>query len=99
MRKTPRDRIATDPNVMLGKPCIRGTSITVETVLKSLAAGASADGVVLSHPQLAVEDVYAAIAFAARKLAFIWKREQRAHRVGLRRGTIAVSGNHALADR
>ena len=58
-------RIAVDPAVMMGKPCIRGTRITVELVLRKLSAGRSFAGLRESYPQLTDDDIQAALAFAA----------------------------------
>lgn len=62
-------RIEINPEIMFGKPVIRGTRITVELILRKLAAGMTADEIVADHPHLTVEDVYAAAAFAADHLA------------------------------
>jgi uncharacterized protein (DUF433 family) len=62
-------RIQSDPRVMMGKPVIRGTRITVEHILRCLAAGDSVEQVLSDHPRLTVEDVRAAQAFAADLLA------------------------------
>jgi uncharacterized protein (DUF433 family) len=59
------DRIAIDPAVRFGKPCVRGTRITVGDVLGYLAAGMSEDEVLADFPQLAREDIRACLAFAA----------------------------------
>ena len=59
--------ISIDPRVMFGKPVIRGTRITVEMILRKLAAGQTLDEILASHPHLAKEDVRAAIAFAAEQ--------------------------------
>lgn len=67
-----RDRIAIDPAVRSGKPCIRGTRITVYDILEYLAGGMSEDQILRDFPALAREDVRAALEFAAdreRKLA------------------------------
>jgi uncharacterized protein (DUF433 family) len=58
-------RISTDPAVMMGKPCIRGTRITVELILRRLGAGRSLADLIEAYPQLAADDVRAALAFAA----------------------------------
>jgi uncharacterized protein (DUF433 family) len=58
-------RIAADPAVMMGKPCIRGTRITVELILRKLGAGRSFADVLDAHPQLREQDLRAALAFAA----------------------------------
>lgn len=59
------DRISIDPAVCGGKPCIRGTRIWVSLILDSLAAGASEAEVRDDYPQLAHEDILAAIAYGA----------------------------------
>lgn len=59
------DRISRDPNVLLGKPCIRGTRISVEVVMRRLAAGLTAEQIAAEFPELAREDVLAAAAYAA----------------------------------
>ena len=61
----PHSRIAADPAVMMGKPCIQGTRITVELVLRKLGAGRSFSDILEAYPQLTEEDVRAALAFAA----------------------------------
>jgi uncharacterized protein (DUF433 family) len=60
-----RDRIAADPGVCHGKPCIKGTRIMVSVVLDNLAEGLSAEEIVAGYPSLILEDVRAAIAYAA----------------------------------
>ena len=67
-----RDRIVIDPAVRSGKPCIRGTRITVYDILEYLAGGMSEDQILRDFPALTREDVRAALEFAAdreRKLA------------------------------
>lgn len=59
------DRIEINPQVMMGKPVIRGTRITVETILRKLSDGASEDDLLQAYPRLAREDVRAAIGYAA----------------------------------
>lgn len=60
--------IVSDPDVMLGKPVIQGTRVTVELVLEKLAAGESIAQILEAHPRLTEESIRAAIAFAARAL-------------------------------
>jgi uncharacterized protein (DUF433 family) len=62
-------RIEINPEIMFGKPVIRGTRITVELILRKLAGGMIVDQIVADHPHLNPEDVYAAAAFAADHLA------------------------------
>jgi uncharacterized protein (DUF433 family) len=59
------DRIAADPAIMMGKPCIKGTRITVELVLRKLGAGRTMDDLIEAYPQLTQPDILAALAFAA----------------------------------
>jgi uncharacterized protein (DUF433 family) len=60
------ERIAVVPDVCNGKPVIRGTRITVQTVLEFLGAGDSIDDVLANYPTLTREDVQACIDYAAR---------------------------------
>jgi uncharacterized protein (DUF433 family) len=60
--------ITSDPAVMLGKPVVAGTRITVELVLRKLGAGETVDHLLDSHPQLTREAVLAALRFAAGAL-------------------------------
>ena len=62
---TPLDRISIDPNVCFGKPCIKGTRIWVSLILDFLASGETAEEILKSYPQLAAEDIRAAIAYGA----------------------------------
>ena len=61
------DRIEIHPEVMLGKPVVRGTRITVEILLEKLAAGASIEEILADYPDLERDDVLAAPAFACRE--------------------------------
>jgi len=61
-----RPRIVSDPKVLLGKPCIAGTRISVEHILRELAAGATVAELVKDHPGLSAEAVQAALEFAAQ---------------------------------
>ena len=60
-------RISIDPNVRFGKPCVRGTRITVGDVLGYLASGMTEAEVLADFPALAHEDVLACLAFAAER--------------------------------
>ena len=62
------DLIQTDPNVMMGKPVIAGTRITVELILEKLAAGETVDEILEAHPRLTRESVVAALKYAVRSL-------------------------------
>lgn len=61
------DRISVDPAVRFGKPCVRGTRLTVGDVLGYLAGGMSDADVLADFPQLTREDVRACYAFAAER--------------------------------
>ena len=61
--------ICGDPAVMLGKPTIRGTRITVELVLRKLAEGATVAELLASYPQLSTNSIQAAMAYAADTVA------------------------------
>lgn len=63
-----KDLIRSDPSIMMGKPVISGTRITVEFILEKLAAGETIGQIIESHPQLTKEAVQAALAFAAEVL-------------------------------
>ena len=62
-------RISQNPKVMVGKPVIRGTRITVELILRKLGAGWSIETILEEYPHLKREDILAAQAFAADSLA------------------------------
>jgi len=59
------ERIEINPAVMLGKPVIRGTRITVELILRKLAEGATETELLEDYPHLATEDIRAAMAYGA----------------------------------
>jgi uncharacterized protein (DUF433 family) len=60
--------IVSDPAVMVGKPVIKGTRITVELILEKLGAGETIEQILDAHPRLTREGVQAALSFAARTL-------------------------------
>ena len=60
-----QDRISVDPTVRSGKPCIKGTRITVYDVLEYLAGGMSESQILADFPDLTAEDLRACLAFAA----------------------------------
>ena len=63
------DRIEVNPDVMLGKPVIRGTRIPVELLLRKLSEGASEADLLEAYPQLIRDDIHAAMRYAADTLA------------------------------
>ncbi|HIH44508.1 MAG TPA: DUF433 domain-containing protein [Candidatus Methanoperedenaceae archaeon] len=60
--------IISDPKVMMGKPVIAGTRITVEMILEKLSAGETVEQILEAHPRLTREAIRAALAFAAQAL-------------------------------
>ena len=66
---TVTDRIEINPKVMMGKPVVRGTRIPIELILRKLSEGATEDDLLEAYPRLRVEDIHAAIGFAADTLA------------------------------
>ncbi|HAA89982.1 MAG TPA: DUF433 domain-containing protein [Peptococcaceae bacterium] len=57
--------IQSDPDIMMGKPVIRGTRIPVSLILEKLAAGETVEQILRAHPSLTEEAIRAALAFAA----------------------------------
>ena len=64
-----KDRIEIDPAIMLGKPVIKGTRIPVELLLRKLGEGASERDLLDAYPNLTVDDIRAAMTYAADALA------------------------------
>jgi uncharacterized protein (DUF433 family) len=81
-------RIVKDPEIMVGKPTVRGTRITVEAVLEHLAANPDLDDLFAAYPRLTREDLQACLAYAQTRVAR--RRSQAAPRA-----TSAVSAGHA----
>lgn len=63
------ERITSDPKVMVGKPVIKGTRLTVDFILNLLARGASADEILEEYDGLQKEDIQACLLFAAQSLS------------------------------
>ena len=64
---SPLDRIVVDPEIRFGKPCVRGTRITVGDVLVYLAGGMVQAQLLAEFPQLTADDVRACLAYAAER--------------------------------
>lgn len=62
-------RITVDPKIMLGKPVIEGTRLTVEIVIEKLAYGETAEDLRKDYPFLRKEDILAALLYAAKRVA------------------------------
>ncbi len=60
--------ITSDPNIMMGKPVVTGTRITVEHILEKMAHGETIEQILEEHPQLTEESVQAALAVAAETM-------------------------------
>lgn len=64
------ERITFDPNVMGGKPCLRGKRVTVGTIVGLIASGLSKEDILADYPYLEPEDITAALTYAA------WRSEE-----------------------
>jgi uncharacterized protein (DUF433 family) len=62
------DRIVSDPRILGGKPCVKGTRISMEFLLELAAQGASRDEILRAYPHLSAEDMEQALRYAARFL-------------------------------
>ena len=67
----PFDRITVDPNIMNGRPCIRGIRVQVSLILNLVANGMTADEIVKSYPYIEPEDISQCLRYAA------WLAEDR----------------------
>ena len=72
------DRITTDPRILAGKPVVRGLRISVEQLLKALAAGQTEVDLLAEYPELEVADFRAILLFAADAV-----QGQRVYRLGV----------------
>lgn len=63
------ERVEIDPAIMMGKPVIRGTRITVELILRKLAEGGSERELLEDYPNLTTHDIRAAVAYGAASVA------------------------------
>jgi uncharacterized protein (DUF433 family) len=62
------ERITSNPAILSGKPCIRGTRLSVSFILELIASGASVSDIVQAYPQLSAKDVEEAVRFATHIL-------------------------------
>jgi uncharacterized protein (DUF433 family) len=68
------NRVSVDPKICAGKPCIRGTRIYIAIILDALAEGLTPDQIIDHYPQLALDDIHAALAYAAElSRENVWK--------------------------
>ena len=71
------DRITVDPDVLVGKPTIRGMRISVEQILKALAAGVTTQDLLQDYPELEEDDIKASLLYASQLV-----EEERVFSVG-----------------
>jgi len=71
-------RITVDPKIMVGKPTIRGLRITVDQILKALAAGIDTDELLEDYPELEKEDIEASLLYAAELV-----EEEKIYKIGV----------------
>ncbi len=64
-----QDRIISDPNILLGKPVIKGTRIPVELVLRKLAEGMTMEEFLVAYPHLSKEDILACLEYSVNVIA------------------------------
>lgn len=64
-----RERIECKPDVLLGKPVIKGTRISVELILKKLSQEASVSDLLVAYPHLTQQDIFAALSYASAALS------------------------------
>lgn len=69
MSDTYLERISINPKVMVGKPAIRGTRIPVELIVRRIGQGMTTDEMLQEYPRLTIEDIYAALLYAAAVVA------------------------------
>ncbi|HLG28645.1 MAG TPA: DUF433 domain-containing protein [Candidatus Brocadiales bacterium] len=62
-------RIVSDPDIMLGKPIIKGTRLTVELILRKLSEGMTIEELLQAYPHLTREDILAAVSYSADVIA------------------------------
>jgi len=72
------DRITFNPEVMVGKPTIRGLRITADQILKTLAANINLDDILADYPELEKEDIQAVLLYAGQLI-----EEERVSKVGV----------------
>lgn len=73
-----QERIVVDPQIMVGKPIIKGTRLAVEFLLELLAEGWTRDEILKNYPQLTTDDIQAALHYAADVL-----KEERVYRLSV----------------
>lgn len=69
-----KDRIVQDPKILVGKPTIKGTRISVELVVQHLAENPDFNDIFEAYPHITIEDVQACLAYACAKVRRSWRR-------------------------
>lgn len=69
MKENLLKKIEINPKVLLGKPVVKGTRISVEVILKKLAQDTTFDQILVDYPRLTEKDIQAAILYAAESLS------------------------------
>jgi uncharacterized protein (DUF433 family) len=64
-------RITVDPDVLVGKPIIKGTRLAVEFIIDLLAQGWSSDEILRNYPNIALEDIQACLSYASASLQLV----------------------------
>ena len=64
-----KERIESNPEIMLGKPIIKGTRITVEIILKKMSDGMNIDELIEAYPHLSEQDIRAALSYSAEVIS------------------------------
>ncbi len=80
MAADPLDRIEINPQVMLGKPVIKGTRIPVELLLRKLSEGSTESELLDAYPRLTKADIRASLAYAANRIGTLGRRRPQADR-------------------
>lgn len=63
-----QDYISTDPKIMFGKPCIKGTRITVDLIVEKIGQGQTTEQILNAYPHLTIEQVNACLLYAAESI-------------------------------
>ncbi len=79
-----QERIVTDPGILVGKPTIKGTRISVELVLGYLAHTPNFDELFADYPRLTMEDVQACFGYARLEVDHAYRRRRRAQKAEMR---------------
>ena len=70
-----RQQIDINPAVMMGKPCIKGTRITVELIVEKLAYGETSEQIIESYPHVTQENIRSCLFYAANLTNSVWRKE------------------------